>query len=136
MSRKTIRTKVHNTKWVDYKKVAESFFGGADVAREYEYWNAAGVLIVHSAIAYADSISIKFRGEKSQGEDHNQTVILLKEILAVSDENKKAYIHLEKILAHKTTVSYSGDVYEANDIDLLWKHLERLKNWAEDLLGR
>lgn len=134
MSRRTIRIKVDNIKWIDYKKVAESFFGGADVAREYEYWNAAGVLIVHSAIAYADAISIKFSGEKSQGEDHNQNVILLKEILAVNEENKKAYIHLEKIIAHKTSVSYSGDVYEGKDIGLLWKHLERFKTWAENLL--
>ncbi len=77
MSRKTIRTKVDNAKWMDYKKVAESFFGGTEVAHEYKYWNAAGVLIVHSAIAYAVAISIKFRGEKSQGEDHYQTVIPL-----------------------------------------------------------
>ena len=134
MSRKTIRTKVANTKWIDYKKVAENFFGGADVAREYGYWNAAGVLIVHSAIAYADAISIKFRGEKSQSEDHNQTVILLKEILAVNDENKKSYNHLEKIIAHKTSVSYSGDVYNRKDVDNLWKNFERFKRWAESQL--
>ncbi len=134
MSRKTIRTKVDSIKWKDYKKVAESFSGGADVAREYEYWNAAGVLIVHSAIAYADAISIKTRGEKSQGEDHNQTVFLLKEILAATDENKKAFAHLEKIIAHKTSVSYSGDVYDMKDVDNLWKYFERFKRWAESSL--
>jgi len=134
MSRKTIRARVDNTKWVDYKKVAESFFGGADVAREYEYWNAAGVLIVHSAIALADAISIKFRAEKSQGEDHNQTVLLLKDTLTSNDENKKAYNHLEKIIAHKTSVSYSGNVYDRKDVDNLWKNFERFKRWAESLL--
>lgn len=134
MSRKTVRTKVDNVRWKDYKKVAESFFGGAEVAREYEYWNAAGVLIVHSAIAYADAISIKLGGVKSQGEDHNQTVTLLKELLAASEENKKAYTHLEKIIAHKTSVSYSGDVYEGKDVENLWKIFERFKRWAESLL--
>ncbi len=134
MSRKTIRAKVDNAKWIDFERVAESFFGGAEVAREYEYWNATGVLIVHSAIAYADAMCIKFRGEKSQGEDHNQAVILLKEILAANDENKKAYNHLEKIIAHKTSVSYSGDVYNRKDVDNLWKNFERFKRWAESQL--
>ncbi|NWG28976.1 MAG: HEPN domain-containing protein [Ignavibacteriaceae bacterium] len=134
MSRKTVRTKVDRVNWKDYKKVAESFFGGAEVAFEYEYWNAAGVLIVHSAIAYADSISIKLAGVKSQGEDHNQTVTLLKELLAVTDENKKAFTHLEKIIAHKTSVSYSGDVYDRKDVESLWKNFERFKRWAESLL--
>ena len=92
-------------------------------------------MIVSTIFAYADSISIKFRGEKSQGEDHNQTVILLREILAANEENKKAYNHLEKIIAHKTSVSNSGDVYEAKDIVLLKKHLERFKTWGEELLS-
>jgi len=134
MSRKTIRTKVDNVKWKDYKKVADSFSGGAEVAREFEYWNAAGVLIVHSSIAYADAISIKIKGEKSQGQDHNQTVLLLKEILATSDENKKACANLEKIIAQKTSVSYSGDVYDMKDVQNLWKNFERFKRWAESLL--
>lgn len=134
MSRKTVRTKVDRVKWIDYKKVAESFFGGADVAIEYEYWNAAGVLIVHSAIAYADSISIKLSGVKSQGEDHNQTVTLLKELLAATDENKKAFTQLENIIAHKTSVSYSGDVYDKKDVESLWKNFERFIRWAESLL--
>ena len=134
MVRKKVRKKVDKIKSKDYKKVAVSFFGGAEVAMEYEYWNAAGLLIVHSAIAYSDAISIKFGGVKSQGEDHNQTVTLLKEILATSDENQKAYTHLEKIIAHKTSVSYSGDVYYRKDVENLWKIFERFKRWAEFLL--
>lgn len=94
------------------------------------------MLIIHSAIAYSDAICIKFAGVKSQGEDHIQAVSLLKEILASSDENKKAFQNLEKMIAHKNSVSYSGEVYEAKDIDLLWKHLDRFKTWAENLLKR
>ena len=134
MVRKTVRKKVDNIKSTDYKSVAVSFFGGAEVAKEYGYWNAAGLLIDHSAIAYADAVSIKFGGVKSQGEDHNQTVTLLKEILAASDENQRAYKHLEKIIAHKTSVSYSGDVYNRKDVEHLWKNFERLKRWAELIL--
>lgn len=135
MVRKTIRKQVDKTKSNDYRKVAESFYGGADVAKEYEYWNAAGVLIVHSAIAYSDAVTIKFGGVKSHGEDHNQVVALLKELVVGSDENRKAFQHLEKIIAHKNSVSYSGDVYERKDVENLWKNFERFKKWAENLLS-
>lgn len=44
-------------------------------------------------------------------------------------------VHLEKIIAHKTSVSYSGDVYGEKDIDNLWKNFERFKSWAEEQLS-
>lgn len=129
-----MRKPVERTKSKNYKIVADNFFSGAEVAKEYEYWNAAGVLIIHSAIAYSDAISIKFGAVKCQGDDHNQTVTLLKELLVDSAENKKSLLQLEKIIAHKNSVSYSGDVYDSKDIDQLWKYLERFKHWAETLL--
>ena len=135
MARKTIRKQVDKSKANDYKKVAESFWGGTDVAKEYEYWNAAGVLIVHSAIAYADAVTIKFGGVKSQGEDHNQVITLLKELLPGEEENRKASQQLERIIAHKNSVSYSGDVYGRKDVENLWKNFERFRKWAENLLN-
>lgn len=50
MGRKTVRKKIDSNRFRDYHYVAENFFGGAEVAADFEYWNAAGVLIVHSAI--------------------------------------------------------------------------------------
>jgi hypothetical protein len=134
MVKKIMRKSVERTKSKNYKIVADNFFAGAEVAKAYEYWNAAGVLIVHSAIAYSDAISIKFGAVKCQGDDHNQTITLLKELVIDSTENKKSLLQLEKIIAHKNSVSYSGDVYNSKDIDLLWKYLERFRHWAETLL--
>jgi hypothetical protein len=71
---------------------------------------------------------------KSRGEDHSQVVAILKEILSASDENKKTYIHLEKISAHNTSVSYSGDVYDEKDVENLWKIFDRFKRWVEIIL--
>jgi len=135
MTRQTLKKNVDKVKAKDYQKVAESFYGGATVAKDYEYWNAAGVLLVHSAIAFADAITIKTGGVKCQTDDHLQVVKLLKEILATSNENNKAFIHLEKIIAQKTLVSYSGDAYNEKDIGNLWKNFMRFKNWAEEQLN-
>ena len=66
------RASVLRTKYHDYMKVADNFRSGAELAKEFEYWNAAGVLIIHAAIAYTDAITIKVGGVKSQGEDHKR----------------------------------------------------------------
>lgn len=118
----------------NYKTVADNFYKGAEVASAYEYWNAAGVLLVHSAIAYADALTIKFGGVKSKGEDHQEIVNLLNAILSARDLKRNALLQLQKIIAHKNSVSYNGDIYNKRDIDLLQKLSDRFKDWAEELL--
>ncbi|HEY5534453.1 MAG TPA: hypothetical protein VIL99_05920 [Ignavibacteria bacterium] len=129
------KTTVSKTKANDYQIVAKNFFDGAKVASEFEYWNAAGVLIVHSAIAYGDAVTIKFGSVKSKGENHQDLVNLIDSLVAQSEEKKKALMQLSKILDHKNLVSYSGDIYERKDIDKLWKFLERFILWAENMLN-
>lgn len=135
MVRKVARKSVDKSAFKNYKIVAESFYNGAEVAKEYEYWNAAGVLIVHSAIAYSDAICIKYGGVKSQSEDHHQVVSLVDELISETKEKQLALNQLERIIQHKTAVSYSGDIYDKKDIEMLWKYLERFKSWAEKLIN-
>jgi hypothetical protein len=128
------RIHVDRSRYRNYLTVAQNFFEGAEVAKEYEYWNAAGVLIVHAAIAYADAISIKVGRVKSRGEAHQDTVDLLDELAAASEEKKSALAHLRKIIEQKTSVSYSGEVYHRKDVEQLWKLLKRFQPWAENIL--
>jgi len=124
MVKKAIRVSVERTKYKDHKTVAENFFNGAEAAYAYEYWNAAGVLIVHSAIAFADSITIKYGGVKSKGENHHEVVNLLEELIAPSKEKSNALKQLNNIIAEKNAVSYSGDIFNKKDVDQLFKYLK------------
>ena len=135
MARAKSRSPVDRFRVSDYVKVAESFYGGAEVARNFEYWNAAGVLIVHAAIAFADAVSIKLGGVKSRGEDHHDTIALLEELVASSQEKSNALLQLRRVIDHKNAVSYSGNVYEKAEIEQLWKQVNRFKEWAKDVLG-
>ena len=54
----TKRVPVPKSRKSDYAGVAGNFYDGANVAREFEYWNAAGLLIIHAAIAYTDAVTI------------------------------------------------------------------------------
>ncbi|HET54430.1 MAG TPA: HEPN domain-containing protein [Ignavibacteria bacterium] len=121
---------VEKSKASNYKTVADNFYKGAETAAEHEYWNAAGVLIVHAAIAYGDAVTIKYGGVKSKGEDHQQLVNLIEEKVAYSEERKKALLQLNKIIAHKNSVSYSGDIYGQKDIEKLKKHIDRFRSWV------
>ncbi|MBI4056863.1 MAG: hypothetical protein HY399_04865 [Elusimicrobia bacterium] len=133
--RQSQRISVPRAKSRSYAEVADNFFKGAEVAKGFEYWNAAGVLIVHSAIAFTDAITIKVGGVKSRGEDHMAAVDLLGEVIVLDEKGQGALRHLTTILEQKTLVSYSGEIYTHKEVERLWKHLERYKSWAHSLLS-
>jgi len=131
MTRESKKVNVPKSQFKQYKRIADGFFQGAVNERELSNWNASGVLIVHAAIAYADAVTIKFGGVRSKGDDHQDVVRLLDTLIPQSETKKTALNQLEKLIAHKTSVSYSGETYDGNDIEKLFKHLERFKNWAK-----
>lgn len=132
--RKTKRIFVPRSKKQDYVSVADNFYKGAEVAREFDYYNAAGVLIVHSAIAYTDALTIKFGGVRSKGEDHMAAVDLLRQVIALDDKGLAGARHLERIINEKTRVSYEGEIYTKKDVETLWKHLLRYRDWSVSML--
>ena len=101
---------------------------------DFEYWNASGVLIIHAAIALADAITIKIGGVKCSGEDHHEVIGLINELITSTEEKKKALNQLDRIIDHKSAVSYRGDIYQSEDIELLWKYLDRFRRWAVSVL--
>lgn len=136
MPSKISATRVDYNRYLDFIKVAENFKEGAELAFEFNYYNAAGVLIVHSAIALADSITIKYSSSKIKGESHYDVIALLKNVLPPKLKNDSAIDHLKKIIDQKNLVSYSGDIYQKSDINKLNKHFNRFFNWAKSVLEK
>ncbi len=130
------RTSIAKSEHHNYVKVADNFYSGADLAKQFEYWNAAGVLIIHAAIAYSDAITIKVGGVKSQGDDHMSVIDLMRDIVELDEHGQRAINHLVRMIDQKNLVSYSGEVYEKTDIEKLWKQLERYKEWVVMILGK
>ena len=136
MPKRTSRKTVDRLRYQDYKKVGEHFFEAGEIAIEYSYWTAAGVLIVHSAIAYVDAISIKLSSQKSSSENHEDAITLIDSVVADGKEKEKAINQLRRIIAEKTRVSYAGDLYDQKSIEEMWKRLERFRTWATGILER
>ena len=116
--------------------MADNFRSGAETAKAFDYWNAAGVLIIHAAIAYTDALTIKIGGVKSQGDDHMAVVDLVREVVELDNSGETALNHLWRMIQEKNAVSYQGEIYTCQDVEKLWKQLERYKAWALSLLGR
>ena len=134
MVKKVSSKKYPINKFKDFIKVAESFNNGAVLAIEHEYYNAAGVLIIHAAIAYADAITIKYSSSKASGDSHYDIIGLLKDSIPPQHKNNSALDHFKKLIDHKNMVSYSGDIYFESDIVRLKKHFARFSDWAKSIL--
>ena len=133
--KRSLRKSVTRSKSGDFAHVADSFYKGAGLAMEFEYWNAAGVLMIHAAIAFTDALTVKVGGVKSSGDDHMSAIDLLREVVSLDERGREAAGHLARMINQKNLVSYSGEIYAKADVEKLWKHLERYRSWALLLLG-
>ena len=134
MPRSGRRRQVDRSRWLQFRTVAGHFAKAADLAAEFEYWNAAGVLFVHAAIALTDAITVKVGGVKSAADDHMLAADLLQAVLAIDEEGKKAVSRLRALIQEKNLVSYSGEIYRREDVRRMARHFARYQLWAHRLL--
>ena len=135
MVKKVPRKSYEATDYSKFLKVSKNFINGSEVAAEYEYYNAAGVLIIHAAIALADAVTIRFASAKCTGDNHYEVIKLLKEAAPADKQKTKAITQFEKLIDHKNAVSYQGEIYQAADIKLLRKHFDRFNAWVESVIA-
>ena len=136
MARRGARRTVDRSRYRQYEQVADHFYSAARDAMDLEYWTAAGVLIVHSAIAYSDALCIQQAGVKSSSDDHDLAVVLLEDSIGVDEQSLRATQQLRRIIDEKTKVSYLGELYTRAQAKALWDRLERFRRWAKQVLGR
>ena len=125
---------IPSEKWRRFHHIALVFKDAAVLSEEFEYWNAAGVLITHAAIAFTDTLTVKIGGVKSRGEDHFQAGQLLEQTVVIDADGQRALRHFYSIIEHKSLVAYSGTIYCRKDIISLMKHLDRYQKWVEGII--
>ena len=134
MARKTQRQKTDSGEAGSYAGVGREFFKAAEMARTHEYWNAAGLLYVHGAIAMADAVAIWREGVKSTSENHMDAIALLGEVTSDVKDRDEALGHLQKIVREKSRVAYTGQSFRSGDVQSIGKHAGRFADWAAKLL--
>jgi len=132
---KKIPSKTYDSvKYINFVKAAANFSEAGNLAFEFEYFNAAGVLYIHSAIAYSDAITIKLAGKKCSGDNHYEIVQLLENIVPKIRIDKKAFNSLKSLIDHKNLISYTGDIYHKKDLEKIRKSFYRFREWSETIL--
>jgi hypothetical protein len=136
MARRTARKSVDRSRYREYEQVADHFYEAARDAIDLEYWTAAGVLIVHAAIAYADALCIQQAGVRSGADNHEEAAALLEQSVPSNESTSNAIRHLRRIIDEKTKVSYLGELYSRSQTKTLWARLDRFRQWAKKILQR
>ena len=130
------RITVERSRYKEYVNVAQHFFDAAKDSMDLDYPTAAGVLIVHSAIAYADAVCIMLSGQRSSGENHEEAIEILDAVAADDKGKRPAMNQLRRIIEEKNRVSYLGELYSPEDTKDMLKRLERFREWALKILTR
>lgn len=130
---KPVFKKVDVSKHLDFERISKDFISGSESAYTFEYYNAAGVLVIHAAIALADSVTIKLAGKKCSGDSHYDIIELLRQVTPPSANKIKALDQFKKLIDYKNQVAYHGDIYYKKDVDKLLKYFERFRSWVESL---
>lgn len=132
---KKVPSKIYDTaKYKGFVKVALNFSEAADLAFEFDYFNASGILYIHSAIAYSDAITIRLSGKKCSGDNHYEVIQLLETVVPKTRIDNKAFNSLRSLIDHKNLISYTGDIYYKKDLEKIRKAFKRFREWAEHFL--
>lgn len=94
------------------------------------YGNAIAILTIHSAIAYADALTISYGGFKSVEGEHARAADALREALGARAGPTELRM-LQSILKRKDAASYQGIYYTLADAHRLVDALEAFSEWAE-----
>lgn len=94
------------------------------------YGNAIAIVAIHSAIAYADSLTIAYGGFKSVDGDHTRAVDALQAAMGSRVDPRRARLLLTMI-KEKDSVSYQGVYYSLEDARGLIEKLNLFAEWAE-----
>lgn len=94
------------------------------------YGNAIAIISIHSAIAYADALTISYGGFKSVEGEHARAADALREALGARAGPTELRT-LQSILKRKDAASYQGVYYSLADARRLVESLEDFAEWAE-----
>ncbi len=133
-AKKISRKSVDRQQWRQYYEVGIQNKQGAEHNLESGLWTPAGILIVHSAIALTDALTVKAAGVKSSGDGHLQVVELVKQVIEISRDDTGALNRLLRILSEKSKVAYGGQLYTERQAAGVMKQLQRYQAWIDKKL--
>ena len=132
MTRKLPSSSVTPEVAAKYLEKARRFRRDAEAMPGHLSGSGVAVLCIHSAIAYADALTIRAGGRKSKSGDHRDAAAFLASVLALrSNDDKAAHKAFQALLNRKDEVSYADDLVTDLDAHALRARLQVFAAWAE-----
>ena len=98
------------------------------------YGNAIAIVAIHTCIAYADALCVRFRGFKSSEGDHTRVAHALREAVGARLDDR-TFKSLVRVLELKDEVSYQGVYYRVSDAREVLRDMTTFCDWAEKALS-
>ncbi len=98
--------------------------------------SGSAINIIHSVIALADLICIRFSGKRYAGSSHDEAVDFYAKLPIQEDEFKKSVHRLGQIVSLKTHAEYGGSPISESDLSHMLKSAERFRSYALSKLGK
>lgn len=103
---------------------------------ETKYGNGLAIIAIHATIAYADALTIAYRGIKSQDGDHARAADVLAHAVGHNREYDRQVNRLRGILQGKSDASYSGTYYTLEEGKRIVREATEFIRWAEDMFAK
>lgn len=131
---------VDGSKSCFYLQKAEECKNSMKRAFESHEWNACVINAIHCAISAADAMCVAKLGLRNAGENHNDALVLLSQVLpkiGLEDKDiKKKIEHLSGLLSIKTDAEYGERLFYERDAEMAVKHAERLLAFVKEKISQ
>jgi hypothetical protein len=98
-----------------------------------QHASALAILSIHSAIAFADSVTVHVGGRKSTSPDHTAAVRVVRAVLGprLSDSSERTLL---RMLGEKDRLEYQGYLATMREAAVLFANAGKIAIWAEGVL--
>ena len=115
---------------------AEDCWALAKRAFEEKRWTGCTINLIHSLVALADLMCIRFSGKRYAGTSHDEAVDFYAKLAIQDPEFRKNVHRLGQIVASKTEAEYGGSPITENGASQMMKSAERFREYVLAQLGR
>lgn len=117
-----------------YLARAEQYFRAMNDSFKNGDWDACVGNAIHTVISSQDALCIHLKGQRYKGTDHREAATFFK-TLSQSDEHKKAFQRLTRLIKTKTDAEYGDTNLTEKDAQFSIKDAERFLGYIKTMLS-
>lgn len=119
----------------NYMRKAQECLDAARDASAKQNNNAAVINAIHCGISASDALLVFFKGIRSSGQNHNETISLLRTLDFNKEEMNNKTRQLQHLLQIKNAAEYEERLMTSGDSENAVRDSERFYSWVKEKLA-